>query len=421
MGNPSSEALMISALIKTQDVHAAEKYGVHDKHFRGFSNEYQWLLSYVANYGTQPSEDAFFGQFPDFPYRDHTDVRFAADEMLRDYAQHRFSEMVIEASQLSNAGDVRAAFETLQKYHYTPTSAIPRSLISTLDFFDEFDSPARGIQVPWPTLQEATAGIGPGQFWLLAARLNQGKSAALCVAAAMAVMAGKRVVYYSMEMTEMELRGRIHVIIAQMLGEDWLKALDIKHRNVDIRRYRDFVKSLPGRVPGELHIHTPRDGIVSPATIASRAEQYDLAVVDYVGLMYTDSGEPASTGWNAVMQISNRIKQVCLATDTPVIAAAQINREGDHGDNPPKVGNLAAGDSLGQDADVVVTMRSKPGGVAAVASLEKNRHGPAGMKWWMRFSVNDGIFDEIHEERADALVLEAEEKAHSPKLSIVRS
>jgi hypothetical protein len=419
MGNPSSEVLMISALLNTQDVHAASKYGVTDRHFRGFSNEYQWLLSYESTYGSSPSPDAFFHQFPNFPFRDHKDVRFAADEMIRDYAQFSFHEMVVEASELNSQGDVRAAYEALQKHHFVPTSAVPRNLITRDDFFDEFDGPPKGISVPWPSLQEATAGIGPGQLWFWGARLNQGKSADLCAVATEAVMQGKRVIVYSLEMTEAELRTRLHVMLAHKLGETWLKALDIKHRNLDIRAYRKFVKSLPDRVPGEINIHTPADGIVMPSTIASRADQYDLAVVDYTTLMYSDKGEPASADWRTLTQVTNRLKQVCLAVGTPILAAAQINREGDHGDNPPKVANLAQGDSIGQDADVVVTSRLKQQ-VTQVCSLEKNRHGPAGIKWWTKFSVNDGTFEEIHEERAEAMVLEAEEKALSPKLRVVR-
>lgn len=421
MGNPSSEALMISALLKNQDVHAAEQFGISDHHFRGFSNEYQWLQSYHSTYGSAPSQDAFFHQFGDFPFRDHSDVRFAADEMHRDYSQSRFSEMVIEASQLNAAGDVRGAYEALQGHHYTPSSSVPSDLITKADFFDEFDSPPRGIKVPWPTVQEATAGIGPGQLWIVAARLNQGKSALLCAMAVEAVLAGKKVIYYSMEMTEAELRGRVHVMLAAKLGEEWLKALDIKHRRVDVRKYRNFVKSLKDRVDGIIHVHDPRSGNVMPSTIASRADQYDLAVVDYTTLMYSDKGEAASSDWRTLAQITNRMKQVALATGTPILAAAQVNREGDHGENPPKVGTLAQGDSIGQDADIVITSRLKSGGAAAVASLEKNRHGQAQLKWWMRFSVDDGVFDEVHEERAEALVLEAEERAQSPKLSIVRS
>lgn len=419
MPNPSSEALMISALLKNADVHGAQKYGVSDRHFRGFSNEYQWLQSYHKTYGSAPSLDAFFHQFPDFPFRDHSDLRYAADEVLRDFAQFNFHEMVVQASQLNANGDVRGAYESLQTFHYTPTSAVPTSIIKGAAFLDAPDIEPAGIGLPWETPQYDTAGIGPGQFWTLAARLNQGKSALLCAIAAHAVLQGKKVIYYSLEMTEAELRTRIHVLLAAAKGEDWLKANDIKHRRVDILRYREFVKSLE-TLEGEVHVHTPKDGPVSPAVIASRSEDYDLAVVDYLTLMQTDKGEPVSSDWRTLTQVTNRIKQVTLATGTPVLAAAQINREGDHGDGPPSVGKLAQGDSIGQDSDVVITTRLRPQGVAAVASLEKNRHGPAGKKWWMQFSVNDGQFDEVTEERADYLQMTAEERAEAPKLRVVR-
>ena len=94
---------------------------------------------------------------------------------------------------------------------------------------------------------------------------------------------------------------------------------------------------------------------------------------------------------------------------TPILGAAQINRDGDSGRNPPDVKNLAGTDALGQDADVVVTMRAKPKDVAAVFALPKNRHGPAKMRWWTKFDVNNGDFAEITEDQAEDLVQGAED------------
>lgn len=412
---------MISALLNNADVHQATKYGISERHFRGFANEYQWLLSYEKTYGSPPSQDAFFHQFPDFPFRDHKDVRYAADEMHRDYAQASFHEMVVEASELNARGDVRGAFEALQKHHYTQTSATPTNIVNSTAFLETEEIAPHGIGLPWETPQLDTDGIGPGQFWVLAARLNQGKSALLCAIAAHAVLQGKKVIYYSLEMTEAELRTRVHVLLNAARDEGWLKAMDIKRRTVDKKRYIEFVESLGDL--GRIDVHTPKDGPVSPAVIASRAEEYDLAVVDYLTLMTTDSGDPVSSDWRTLTQVTNRIKQVCLAVGTPVLAASQINREGESGDNPPSVSKLAQGDSIGQDADVVITARLRNTRNVAVASLEKNRHGPAGAKWFMKFSVNDGVFEEISEERADALVFQAEEQAEAgvrPGLKVVR-
>ena len=90
------------------------------------------------------------------------------------------------------------------------------------------------------------------------------------------------------------------------------------------------------------------------------------------------------------------------------MVAAQINREGESGKEPPKLHNLAGSDSLGQDADVLLTLRAMPHDVATALSVEKNRHGAA-TRFWTEFDPNQGNFNEITKEQADDLVYAAEE------------
>ena len=95
------------------------------------------------------------------------------------------------------------------------------------------------------------------------------------------------------------------------------------------------------------------------------------------------------------------LKEVAVAHGLRIVAAAQINRDGDTGTNsvPPKVKNLAQSDSLGQDADVVLTHKQMSKSVM-VYGIEKNRHGAAGDRLYSRFLPNTGRFNEIDKERA---------------------
>ena len=142
--------------------------------------------------------------------------------------------------------------------------------------------------------------------------------------------------------------------------------------------------------------------------VAARACEYDLIIVDYVGLMAQDGGGRAIDDWRVMASISNALKITALSQKTALLCAAQINREGENGSSPPKVKNLAQSDALGQDGDVVLTMRSKPHDVATHFSLEKNRHGASGIQFWTTFSPNTGVFTEISRDHADDLVLNAE-------------
>jgi hypothetical protein len=196
---------------------------------------------------------------------------------------------------------------------------------------------------------------------------------------------------------------------------------------VDRSVYRKFHEELAERLracEGLLEVHTPADGPVSPGVVASRCGDYDLTIVDYVGLMAQDGGGRAIDDWRVMASISNSLKTTALSQQTALLCAAQINREGETGSAPPKVKNLAQSDALGQDGDVVLTMRSKPHDVATHFSLEKNRHGASGIAFYTTFDPNRGTFTEIDRDRADDLVINAEvmadEPVAQPKLRVIR-
>ena len=108
-----------------------------------------------------------------------------------------------------------------------------------------------------------------------------------------------------------------------------------------------------------------------------------------------------------------------------MLCAAQINRDGETGMAPPKVKNLAQSDALGQDGDVVLTMRAKPKNVATFFSIEKNRHGPSGIYFNTTFDPNTGVYTEITAVQAEDLVANAEVLADGapppPQLRVIKS
>ena len=162
-------------------------------------------------------------------------------------------------------------------------------------------------------------------------------------------------------------------------------------------------------VGGYLDVHTPADGPVSPSVVASRCSEYDLIIVDYVGLMAQDWRWSRDRRLAGDGQDLQRLEDHRACPRAPaILCAAQINRDGETGSAPPKVKNLAQSDALGQDGDVVLTMRSKPHDVATHFSLEKNRHGASGIPFYTTFDPNTGIYREISRDHVDDLVINAE-------------
>lgn len=66
----------------------------------------------------------------------------------------------------------------------------------------------RGIQTPWPTVNELTFGMYPEQVWLLVARSGVGKTWMAIMMAAAAARAGHRVLFATTEMPQVDITQR---------------------------------------------------------------------------------------------------------------------------------------------------------------------------------------------------------------------
>lgn len=223
----------------------------------------------------------------------------------------------------------------------------------------------------------------------------------LCKVAAEAVMSGKKVVFVSLEQPRSQIVFRMHTLLSRALG------YSIRHRdlmqgvNMDVGAYESFLMALPDHLPDSsgLYIADPTRGRASPYTLASLMERHDpdLMLVDYLTLMQTESDE-----WQGIAKLSKDTKLVASQYGVPVLAAAQINREGDSGKRPPSAKHLAQSDSIGQDADVIVTMKKESPSVMQLL-LAKNRSGQDGQVFWSSFQPNEGRIAEITHDEAMTL------------------
>ena len=422
----SAEALLISALINGEAVGTEVPFGISVTDFEGYRDEYVWLINYVETYSCQPTRDIFNHKFPGFPVSAHTDVRSAAEMVHQASNRRRLTTAISEAVDMMHVGDADGAHARLVSAAPRRATLPPHPLLTDTRHLDEVNRPY-SIELPYPTLQRYTGGIEAGNLWYVAARPGQGKSAHLSSIAKAAVLAGNRVLFYSLEMSEREVRARFHACLATEMGYPSITLTNLRDRRVDTEVYRRFIGELAERLTasgGALDIHTPADGAVSPSVVAARCGEYQLTVVDYIGLMAQDGGGMAIDDWRVMAKISNSMKIIALGQSTSMLCAAQINRDGETGSAPPKVRNLAQSDALGQDGDVVLTMRSKPKDVATHFSLEKNRHGQSGIHFYTTFDPNTGVYTEISAEHAEDLVINAEALADNPvppKLRVIKT
>lgn len=400
MPRPTSEALLISALVSVSQPYLAAEYNIAPEMLTAHQTEYRWLLSYPTVYGSPPSKEALLHQFPDFPWVDTSDVAYACGEIRYEHTRKELVKTIRAAAEAVSDGDIEDAISRMVAFVPVQSKQPMPNMLHDIAFLDEYDSPADAMPVPWRTAQGVTGGIRPGDLWYVAARLGQGKSWSLVNMVKTALLDGRKVCVFSLEMPKYQWLTRVHVALGAALGMD-VDHIAMRDRVFDRVAYRKLVESIKDEVSGELFIHDLSRGRVTPGTVSAVAKDFELSVIDYVGLMSASAGSKAVDDWRVMASISNQLKEIANSSMSRIVAAAQINREGDTNSwKPPRTVNLAQSDALGQDADVVITHKqySKK---TMVYAVDKNRSGAAGVYYWTRYLPNIGRFEEITRDQAD--------------------
>jgi replicative DNA helicase len=284
------------------------------------------------------------------------------------------------------------SFQTVHRH-----SPLVNSLHDT-SFLDTYDEVVPAVPLPWTTLNNVTGGIRPGDLWTIAARYGHGKSWILAAILADLLLAGKNVLFYSLEMPKAQVQTRVHVLLGARLGFD-VDHVAMRDRVYDRIQYRKIMASIEEVVHGQLFIQD--SGKVTAARVQAEAKSADLTMVDYLGLMYTNTGQPAIGDWRNMATISNQIKEAALATDSRIVCAAQINREGDTKNKmPPRSKTLSQSDAIGQDSDAILMMK-RYSHTAMAYTIDKNRHGADGISFFTNYMPNTGQFGEISKDAAE--------------------
>lgn len=235
-----------------------------------------------------------------------------------------------------------------------------------------------GLSTPWPDLDEKIHGLSPGRVYVIAARPGGGKSLAGQNLAWHWAYRHKLPVYFaSLEMTTDEITTRTLAQVARV-PLDRLQTGALEDAD-DSRtaRWTHAITNTP--------VHMCTDGAQTIDTIRNGARQIQrqhglgLIIVDYLQLVRArDARVPRR---EQVDEIARGLKLMAKELDVPVVAMAQLNREGskDKG-RPPVLADLRESGEIEQAADVVILLhRPDPDDIyAGQLYVAKARNGSLG-------------------------------------------
>lgn len=214
----------------------------------------------------------------------------------------------------------------------------------------------------FPSLDNKTLGMMPGELLILAGRPGMGKTTFGLAAAVRAARSGAGVAIFSLEMSEVSLAQRAIADLAY-------RPDGVKVTYFDIRR--GFVHdSLRSRVTkaaeefGSLPLIIEQEAGLTVAQVAARSRQIartlalrghplKVIVIDHIGLLRASS-RYAGQRVNEVSEMTASLKALAKSMGVTVLALSQLNRGVEsREDKRPQLSDLRDSGSIEQDADAV--------------------------------------------------------------------
>jgi len=233
-----------------------------------------------------------------------------------------------------------------------------------------------GVKIGFAEIDADLGGLEPGDLIMIGARPAVGKTAFALQVADTISKSGKKVIYFNLEMTELQIYQRM---IARESG-------------IPLYRIRTAQKFMNDEE--EIRFSTANDVLakqdnltfvtggqtVSEIRRSVKSQNADVVIIDYLQLLVPE-GNYRGNRYAEVGQISHGLKAIARDLNIPVIVLTQLNRESEKNKTKePTMAEIRESGDVEQDASVILLMWntdeddfSKKG-----IKLEKNRQGTKG-------------------------------------------
>lgn len=247
---------------------------------------------------------------------------------------------------------------------------------------DQKDDKLTGVPTGFKIVDANLGGLQPSDMVVLAARPSVGKTAlALDIARHAAVIEKRKVAFFSLEMSDIQLMDRLLGMQARV--PFW----DLRMGKLKDEAFERLADAMGQLAESDIFIDdAPGQSVMEVRTKARRLQVergIDLVVVDYMQLMHSRNLENRV---QEVSEISMGMKTLARELSVPVLVLSQLSRAVEsRADRIPQLSDLRESGSIEQDADVVIFLHreeqynpdTEKKGLADLI-IAKHRNGPTG-------------------------------------------
>lgn len=242
----------------------------------------------------------------------------------------------------------------------------------------------KGIPTGFSKLDEITSGLNRSDLILIGARPAMGKTSFALNIGRNVGMTGKKVVFFSLEMSNEQLAARVLSTEARVESnklrsgeispDEWMRLAEATDRLTKCNLYFDDTSTIT---------------VPEIKSKIKRAKDVDCIIIDYLGLM--ESAKKKENRVQEVTEITRSLKMLAKDLKIPVVVCCQLSRgpeKNGKSSNRPMLSDLRDSGSIEQDADIVMMLyregyykssSQNPDEIdltQADVDVAKNRHGP---------------------------------------------
>lgn len=306
-------------------------------------------------------------------------IRASSEVLQLSYANTLTAGELIEAaeSRIFEISDEQASGQTVELCDVVLTA------MDRITERSENKKAVTGVGTGFIDLDDMTGGFQGSQLIILAARPSMGKTAlALNVIDHVSVTLGQPVLFFSLEMGQMELAERMLAARGRVEGHKLrtghhlgtLEMSKIGEAFEVLRAAPVFIDDTPSRTILQITANARRLRL---------RNQIGLIIIDYIQLIEQDDSRESRQ--EHIAKVSRRLKTLARELTVPVIALSQLNRGVEtREDRRPRMADLRESGAIEQDADIVLLLHrpeyydpnDSPGQAELI--IAKNRSGATG-------------------------------------------
>lgn len=214
-------------------------------------------------------------------------------------------------------------------------------------------------------------GWKEGELILIGARPSVGKTSLALTFAENAAKEGKNVLFFSIEMTALDIFEKLMSFVTNLACSDIIKG-NVEKETLE----KAYKKVLKLSIDIAELSRADSNEVIEVVKKTLLEKKVDLIVVDYLQFLRDKSKANESI---RVGKISKNLKTLARMTGIPVVCPAQLNRKAEERTKKePRMSDLRDSGNLEQDADIVLLLHRDPEGDnrnSAKIIIAKNRKG----------------------------------------------